>query len=129
MLYKERNFVWVRQVQALRGFFIGVKNVFQQLINFVRSLGFGHHVPHIGKLGVVGIVLRKGEGVVVGVGEGGSLVRVEGQGATLAGVVYEVTILVPFLYDLLESTVLYVDLVDKLRILVVNLGHLSSFRY
>ena len=75
------------------------------------------------------VVLRKDEGVVVGFGQGGRLGGVEGQGTTLARVIYEVAMLVPFLYDLLESTVLYVDLVNKLGILVVYLSHLSSFRY
>lgn len=76
---------------------------------------------------MIRVVLRKGEGVVVVVCEGGTLGGVEGQGAAMAMVVYGVAMLVSFLYDLLESTMLYVDLVDKLRILVVYLGHLSSF--
>ena len=76
---------------------------------------------------MIRVVLRKGEGVVVGVCEGGTSGGVEGQGAAMARVVNEVAMLVSFLYDLFESTMLYVDLVDKLRILVVYLRHLSSF--
>ena len=77
---------------------------------------------------MVRVILREGEGVVVGISEGGSLGGVLGQGAALVGVVYGVAMLVSFLDDLLESTMLHVDLVDKFGILVVYMGHLSSFR-
>ena len=123
------NFFGERQIEFCTTNVVVVQHILQYLLDLVHILLFVKNIFQIGQLYLIQILLSTHLDLTVGVAHwiiSVAIIRLVDVLLIHISDRVKNLLLAPFLDDLLKSTMLHVDLVNKFSILVVDASHLSS---